>query len=182
MELSVGGAREILKKYNAEPFHLQHAETVAAVMACAAKSRGYDAGYWEIVGLLHDVDFEMYPEEHCVRGEEILRGEGVGTDIIRSAMSHGFGQTGSAHKPEHYMEKYLFAADELTGLIFAAALMRPSKSVADLETPSVMKKFKDKRFAAGCSRETISLGAEMLGLTLGELIGEVILAMRGMER
>ena len=174
-------ARTILKKYNAQPFLLQHGDTVSAVMGYFAGKHGHDAEYWKVVGMLHDVDFEKYPEEHCVKGEELLRRENVDDEIIRSALSHGWGQTGSAHEPAHFMEKVLFAADELTGLIGAAALMRPSKSCMDLETSSVKKKFKDKRFAAGCSRETISLGAEMLGWTLDDLISETILGMRVYE-
>jgi predicted hydrolase (HD superfamily) len=131
--------------------------------------------------LLHDVDFEMYPEEHCVKGAELLRAEGVGENVIKSALSHGFGLTGVEYEPESQMEKILYAADELTGLIGAAVLMRPSKSASDLECPSVMKKFKDKKFAAGCSRDVIKKGADILGWTLEELVGETILAMREAE-
>jgi len=128
--------------------------------------------------MLHDIDFELYPDKHCVKGIEILRGEDIDESIIRSAMSHGYGLTGVPYEPESYMEKVLFAADELTGLIGAVALMRPSRSVSDLEVSSVMKKFKDKKFAAGCSRETIREGAEKLGMPLEELVQETILAMR----
>ena len=178
---SIDEARAIVRKYNEEPFHLQHAETVSAVMGYLAQKHGHDETYWRVAGLLHDVDFEQFPGEHCVKGIELLQNENVGEDIIRSAMSHGWGQTGSPYEPAHLMEKALYAVDELTGLIFAAALMRPSKSTLDLEVSSVKKKFKDKRFAAGCSRETISRGAEMLGWTLDDLIGETIMGMRAYE-
>ena len=182
MDMNVSQARVILEKYNKEPFHLRHAEVVSGVLRHFAGE--YDPGreeYWAIAGLLHDVDFEMYPDEHCVKGEDILRGEGVGEDIIRSAMSHGWGMTGARYEPEHVMEKILFACDELTGLIGAVTLMRPSKSVQDLEVSSVRKKFKDKKFAAGCSRDVVRQGAEMLGWELDELFGKTILAMREVE-
>ncbi|MDR1765099.1 MAG: hydrolase [Lachnospiraceae bacterium] len=175
-------AREILEKYNKDAFHLHHADTVSGVMRHFA--REYDPGNeekWAIVGLLHDVDFELYPEEHCVKGEEILKGEGVDEDIMRSCMSHGWGLSGTTYKPEHIMEKVLFATDELTGLIGAVVLMRPSKSTLDLETPSVKKKFKDKKFAAGCSRDVIINGAADLGWELDDLIGRTIIAMREVE-
>jgi len=175
-------AQEILEKYNSEPFHLQHASMVSGVMRHFAGE--FDPGreeYWAIVGLLHDVDFGEYPQEHCVKGEELLRAEGLDEDIICSAMSHGWGMTGSKHEPEHIMEKILFACDELTGLIWAATLMRPSKSTQDLEVSSVKKKFKDKKFAAGCSREVVQRGADMLGWTLDELMERTILAMRTIE-
>ena len=175
-------AQEILEKYNQEPFHLRHAKVVSEVMGYFA--REYDPereGFWVAVGLLHDVDFGKYPEEHCVKGEELLREEGVQEDLIRAAMSHGWGLTGTPHKPEHIMEKILYACDELTGLIGAVAIMRPSKSVQDLELSSVKKKFKDKSFAAGCSRDAIRQGAEALGWELDELIQRTILAMRTIE-
>ncbi|MCL2463038.1 MAG: hydrolase [Defluviitaleaceae bacterium] len=175
-------AKDLLAKYNQEPFHMRHGETVSGVLGFFAQK--YDPGrvdYWRTVGMLHDIDFEMYPEEHCVKGIEIMRGEGVDEGVIRSSLSHGWGMTGSPYEPESQMEKILFAVDELTGLIGAVAIMRPSKSVSDLETPSVMKKFKDKRFAAGCSRENIQEGADKLGWPLEELVGETILAMRGLE-
>jgi len=175
-------AKEILEKYNSEPFHLQHAAVVSGVMRYFANE--FDPGreeFWAVVGLLHDVDFGQYPQEHCVKGEELLRAEGVSEDIIRSAMSHGWGMTGSAYQPEHTMEKILFACDELTGLIWAATLMRPSKSTCDLEVSSVKKKFKDKKFAAGCSREVVMQGADMLGWELDELFGRTIRAMRAVE-
>ena len=180
--MDITSAREILEKYNKEPFHLRHAEIVSGVMRYFAGE--FDQGreeYWEIVGLLHDVDFELYPQEHCVKGDELLRAQGVSEDIIRSAMSHGWGLTGVQYEPDHIMEKILFACDELTGLIGAVTLMRPSKSVQDLEVSSVKKKFKDKKFAAGCSRDIVQQGAEMLGWELDELFGKTIMAMRTIE-
>ena len=180
--LSQEEALELLKKYNKEPFHIQHGLTVEKVMRWYANELGYgeDADYWGIVGLLHDIDFEMYPEEHCVKAPELLREAGVGEDMIHSLCSHGYGLCCDV-KPEHEMEKVLFAADELTGLIWAAALMRPSKSVMDMEVSSVKKKFKDKRFAAGCSRDAIRTGAEYLGWELNDVFGKTILAMRSCE-
>jgi predicted hydrolase (HD superfamily) len=175
-------ARAILEKYNKEPFHIKHAETVSEAMRYFAKK--YDPGredYWAVAGLLHDVDFELYPEGHCVKGEELLRGENVDGGIIRAAMSHGWGITPTPYEPTHIMEKILFAVDELTGLIGAAALMRPSKSVSDMELSSVRKKFKDKKFAAGCSREVIEKGARMLGWTLDELLTATLDAMKSFE-
>ena len=169
----------LLKKYNKEDFHIHHAETVSGVLGYFAKKHDPDrVSYWETVGMLHDVDFGLYPDEHCVKAIEILRNEDVDEGVISSALSHGFGMTASPYEPQHIMEKILFAVDELTGLIGAAVLMRPSKSVSDLEYSSVIKKFKDKRFAAGCSRDVIRQGAEALGWTLQELIEETILAMR----
>lgn len=180
---TVGQARELLAKYNKEPFHMSHGEIVSGVMGYFAKKHDPEsAEFWKIVGMLHDIDFELYPEAHCVKGEELMRAEGVGEDVIRSALSHGYGITGVKFEPQSAMEKILFAADELTGLIGAAALMRPSKSVSDMEVSSVKKKFKDKKFAAGCSRDIISAGAEKLGWTLDELIGETIQAMREIEK
>ena len=180
--MDVNTAREIIKKYNTEPFHLHHAEVVSGVMRYFAAE--YDPSreeYWAVVGMLHDVDFGQYPELHCVKAEEILRDEGVGEDIIRSALSHGWGLTGTTHEPESFMEKILFACDELTGLIGAVTLMRPSKSTMDLEVSSVKKKFKDKKFAAGCSRDVVTQGADMLGWSLDELFERTILAMRDVE-
>jgi len=175
-------ARAILSKYNTESFHLQHAETVSGVMRYFAAEYDPDnIEFWAVVGLLHDIDFEQYPDEHCVKGEDLLRDHNVDESIIRAAMSHGWGEMATPYEPEHIMEKILFATDELTGLIGAAALMRPSKSVQDMESSSVKKKFKDKRFAAGCSREVIQKGAEMLGWELDELFTKTILAMRTLE-
>lgn len=180
--LSQEEALELLKKYNKEPFHIQHGLTVEKVMRWYANELGYgeDADYWGIVGLLHDIDFEMYPEEHCVKAPELLREAGVGEDMIHSLCSHGYGLCCDV-KPEHEMEKVLFAADELTGLIWAAALMRPSKSVMDMEVSSVKKKFKDKRFAAGCSRDAIRTGAEYLGWELNDLFDKTLRAMQSCE-
>jgi predicted hydrolase (HD superfamily) len=180
--ISRDSAWEILNKYNKEPFHLQHAETVEGVMKWFADHLGFqdDREYWGIVGLLHDVDFEMYPDQHCIKAPELLREGGVGEDVIHSVVSHGFGLTVDV-EPEHLMEKVLFATDELTGLIWATALMRPSKSVSDLEVKSVKKKFKTLNFAAGCSRDVIKRGAEMLGWELDELIAKTIDAMRSIE-
>ncbi len=172
----------LLRKYNKEPFHIQHALTVEGVMRWYAKELGYgeEEEYWGITGLLHDIDFELYPEEHCKKAPELLKEGGVGEDMIYSICSHGYGIC-SDLEPKHEMEKVLFAADELTGLIWSAALMRPSKSVMDMEVKSLKKKFKDKRFAAGCSREVISDGAERLSWELSELFEKTILAMRSCE-
>ena len=181
--MDIISARKILEKYNTEPFHLQHASVVSGVMRYFAGQ--FDPGreeHWAVVGMLHDVDFGQYPQEHCVKGEEILRNEGVSGDIIRSALSHGWGLTGTPHEPESFMEKILFACDELTGLIGAVTLMRPSKSTTDLEVSSVKKKFKDKKFAAGCSRDVVKQGADMLGWSLDELFERTILAMRALEQ
>lgn len=173
-------ALALLKKYNKEPFHIHHGLTVEGVMRWFADERGYDADYWGVVGLLHDIDFEMYPDEHCIKAPELLREAGVGEDIIHAVCSHGYGLTVDI-KPEHEMEKILFAVDELTGLIGAAALMRPSKSAADMELKSLKKKFKDKKFAAGCSREVIKQGADMLGMELDELLDKTLSAMKACE-
>lgn len=176
-------ALELLKKYNKEPFHIQHALTVEGVMKWYANELGYgeDAEFWGIVGLLHDIDFEEYPDEHCIKAPELLRKAGVGEDIIHGVCSHGYELTVDI-KPEHEMEKVLYAVDELTGLIGAVALMRPSKSVQDMEVKSVKKKYKSANFAAGCSREVIQKGADMLGYDLSELIEKTILAMRSCEQ
>ena len=175
-------AMELLKKYNKEPFHIQHALTVEGVMKWYAKELGYaeDEEYWGIVGLLHDIDFEQYPDAHCIKAPELLREAGVGEDIIHAVCSHGYELTVDI-KPEHEMEKVLYAVDELTGLIWAAALIRPSKSVQDMEAKSVKKKYKSANFAAGCSREVIERGAEMMGCELGDLIQNTIYAMRSCE-
>lgn len=176
-------ALALLKKYNKEPFHIQHGLTVEGVMRWYANELGYgdEADYWAVTGLLHDIDFELYPEEHCKKAPELLREGGASEDMIHSICSHGYGLC-SDIKPEHKMEKVLFAVDELTGLIGAAALMRPSKSVMDMEASSVKKKFKDKRFAAGCSRDVISQGAESLGWEMNDLFEKTILAMRSCEK
>ena len=172
-------ARVLLAKYNEEKFHILHGETVSGVMGWfAAKHDPANEEFWRVVGMLHDIDYEQYPEEHCVKGIEIMRGEDIDESVIRAALSHGYGMTGTPYEPESVMEKLLFAVDELTGLIWAVTLMRPSKSVSDLELSSVKKKFKDKKFAAGCSREAIRQGTVMLGWELDELISETILAMR----
>lgn len=172
-------AWELLKEYNGEKFHIRHALTVEGVMKYFAEKLGYgeEKEFWGIVGLLHDLDFEKYPEKHCIKSQEIMRDKGVDEKIIRATASHGYGITVDI-KPEHEMEKILYATDELTGLLGAVALMRPSKSVQDLELKSAKKKFKDKKFAAGCSREVIENGAQMLGWDLDKLIEETILAMR----
>lgn len=173
----------LLKKYNAESFHIRHALTVEGVMRWYARELGYgqEEEYWGITGLLHDIDFEQYPDQHCRKAPELLREGGVGEDMIRSVCSHGYGLC-SDIEPEHQMEKVLFATDELTGLIGAAALMRPSKSVEDMEVKSLKKKFKDKRFAAGCSREVIEKGAHILGWELNDLFEKTIQAMRSCEQ
>ena len=175
-------ALALLKRYNQDPFHLQHAFTVEAVMKWYANELGYaeDAEYWGIVGLLHDIDFEQWPEQHCVKAPELLREGGADESIIHAVCSHGWAICVDI-KPEHEMEKLLYAADELTGLIGAAALMRPSKSVQDMELKSLKKKYKDKKFAAGCSREVIERGAELCGLTLEELWQQTLDAMRSCE-
>lgn len=171
-----------LRKYNQEPFHLQHALTVEGVMRWYAQELGYgqEADFWATVGLLHDIDFEQWPEQHCQKAPELLREAGCGDDLIHAVCSHGYGICCDV-EPTHLMEKVLFAADELTGLIGAAALMRPSKSCQDMEVKSLKKKYKDKKFAAGCSREVIERGAEMLGWDLDTLIERTILAMRASE-
>ena len=170
-------AFEILKKYNKDEFHIRHALTVEGVMRYFAKELNEDVEYWGNIGLLHDVDFELYPEEHCKKCIELLRENNVDESIIHSICSHGYGLCTDV-KPEHIMEKVLFATDELTGLIWAAAKMRPSKSVMDMELSSLKKKFKDKKFAAGCSRDVIIKGAEQLGWDLDTLLEKTILAMR----
>ena len=172
----------LLKQYNQDSFHLRHAYTVEGVMRWYANDLGYgdDADFWAQAGLLHDIDFEMYPEQHCIKAPELLKAGGASDELIHAVCSHGYGITVDV-APEHPMEKVLFAADELTGLIGAAALMRPSKSVQDMEVSSLKKKFKDKKFAAGCSREIITRGAEMLGWELPELMEKTILAMRSCE-
>lgn len=178
----------LLKKYNKDPFHIQHALTVEAVMKWYANELGYgkDAEYWGIVGLLHDIDFELYPAEHCLKAPELLKDGGVSDDIIHAVCSHGYGITVECGttidvEPLHEMEKVLFAADELTGLIWAAALMRPSKSTKDMELKSLKKKYKSKGFAAGCSREIIERGAAQLGWDLEKLLTMTLQAMAATE-
>ena len=173
-------AIDLLKKYNQEEFHIRHAYTVENVMRYFARELGYDEDFWGLVGLLHDIDFEKYPEEHCQKAPELLKEINAPEDLVRAVCSHGYGIC-SDIEPKHEMEKILFAVDELTGLIWAAAKMRPSKSTKDMEVSSLKKKFKDKRFAAGCSRDTINVGAERLGWTLEELFEKTILAMRDCE-
>lgn len=172
----------LLTQYNKEPFHLRHAITVEHVMSWFAQKLGYgeEKEFWSQVGLLHDLDFEMWPDEHCVKSQELMREAGVDEAIIRATASHGWGHCVDI-KPEHEMEKVLFACDELTGLIGAAALMRPSKSVSDMELKSLKKKFKDKKFAAGCSRDVIAQGAELLGWELDKLLDLTLSAMREEE-
>ncbi|MDU1076337.1 HD domain-containing protein, partial [Clostridium sp.] len=172
----------LLKKYNKEPFHILHGLTVEGVMRYFAKELGYgeEEDFWAMAGLLHDIDFEMYPDEHCIKAPELLKNEGGSDELIHAVCSHGYGITVDI-KPEHQMEKVLFATDELTGLIGATARMRPSMSVMDMEVSSLKKKFKDKKFAAGCSRDVIRQGAEMLGWDLEKLMEMTIIAMRSCE-
>ena len=173
------GAWELLREYNKDEFHLEHAEIVGKTMRYFAEKLGYgdEADFWEVVGILHDLDFAMYPQEHCIKSQEIMRERGVDERIIHATASHGYAITVDI-KPEHEMEKVLYAVDELTGLIGAVVIMRPSKSVQDLELKSVRKKYKSKGFAAGCSREVIERGADMLGWSLDELIERTIEALR----
>ena len=175
-------ALDLLRQYNKEPFHIQHALTVEGVMRWYANELGHsdEADYWATVGLLHDIDFELYPEQHCQKAPELLAAGGVGEDMIHAICSHGYGICCDV-EPQEEMEKVLFAADELTGLIWSAALMRPSKSVQDMELKSLKKKYKDKKFAAGCSRDVIQTGAERLGWELDTLLERTILAMRSCE-
>ena len=174
-------AEELVKQYNKEPFHIQHAETVSKVMGEFAKE--YDpenVDFWRTVGMLHDIDFELYPEQHCVKCVELLQNGGVPEDMIHAIVSHGYGICADV-APEREMEKVLFACDELTGLIWAAALMRPSKSTKDMELKSLKKKYKDKKFAAGCSRDVIARGAEQLGWELDTLLSKTLQAMAETE-
>lgn len=175
-------AFELLKKYNQDPFHIRHALTVEAVMRWFANDLGYgdEADFWSQVGLLHDIDFELYPDQHCLKAPELLREGGASEELIHAVVSHGYGITVDV-KPEHEMEKVLYGSDELTGLIWAAALMRPSKSTKDMELKSLKKKYKSKGFAAGCDRETIAKGAEMLGWDLSELLQKTLDAMKASE-
>jgi len=175
-------AWELLNQYNKDPFHLRHALTVEGVMRWFAQEQGFggEEDFWGIVGLLHDIDFEQFPEQHCIKAPELLRAGGASEELIHAVCSHGYGITVDV-KPEHLMEKVLYAADELTGLIWAVAIIRPSKSVMDMEVKSVKKKYKTPAFAAGCSREVIERGAAMLGWELDALIEKTILAMRSCE-
>ncbi len=173
-------AMELLRKYNQEPFHLEHALTVEGVMRWFASQEGEEEEFWGIAGLLHDVDFEKYPQEHCKKAPELLKEINASPELVHAVCSHGYGLCSDV-EPACLMEKILFAADELTGLIWAAAKMRPSKSVMDMEVKSLKKKFKDKRFAAGCSRDVIEKGAQMLGWDLNELFEKTILAMLSCE-
>ena len=175
-------AMTLLEEYNSDPFHIKHALIVEGVMKYFARKLGYgdEEEFWGLVGLLHDLDFEKYPEQHCIKGQELMRERGLDERIVRATASHGYGITVDI-KPEHEMEKVLYATDELTGLIGAVAIMRPSKSVDDLEMKSVKKKYKNAKFAAGCSREVIEKGAEMLGWTLDDLISDTIIAMREID-
>ena len=181
-DISREDALKLLQKYNKEPFHIYHGLTVEGVMKWFADELGYndDKEFWGIVGLLHDIDFEEYPQEHCIKAPELLQGVGVSNEIIRGVCSHGYNLTVDV-EPVHQMEKVLYATDELTGLIGAAVKMRPSQSTSDFEVKSLKKKFKDKKFAAGCSRDVIKFGAELLGWDLDKLFEQTILAMRSCE-
>ena len=184
MALTREQAWDLLNEYNKGEFHLKHGQIVGDVMRWYANELGYgdEADFWETVGLLHDLDFEMYPDEHCIKSQEIMREKGLDERLIRATASHGYGlHFDGLPEPQHEMEKVLFATDELTGLIGAAALMRPSKSCQDMEVKSLKKKYKDKKFAAGCSRDVIQQGADRLGWTLEELMEKTILAMRSCE-
>ena len=182
MSITREQAWDLLKQYNQEEFHLRHAITVEHVMGWFADKLGYgeEKEFWSVVGLLHDLDYERWPEEHCKKSQELMREAGVDEALIHATASHGWGHCIDI-EPEHQMEKVLFAVDELTGLIGAAALMRPSKSVSDMELKSLKKKFKDKKFAAGCSRDVISKGAELLGWDLDKLLDLTLSAMREEE-
>ena len=182
MELTRGQALSLLQKYNKEPFHILHGLTVEGVMRWYAQELGFgdEVDFWGLCGLLHDVDFEMYPEEHCKKAPELLAEINASDALVHAVCSHAYGSCSDV-EPVHLMEKVMYAADELTGLIGAAAKMRPSKSCMDMELSSLKKKFKDKKFAAGCSRDVIKLGAEKLGWTLDELLDKTILAMRACE-
>ena len=181
--LTLDEARALMEAHNQEPFHRTHAETVSGVMAEFAGEIDPDSReYWAVVGMLHDLDFEEFPEEHCTKAEEMLRALDIDESVIRAVCSHGWGMTGSRYEPERTMEKVLFAVDELTGLIGACALMRPSKSCQDMELKSLKKKFKDKKFAAGCSRDVIEQGAARLGWELDELLERTLEAMKRIEK
>ena len=180
--VSPAEALQLLRRYNSEPFHIQHGVTVGLVMGWFAEELGFgeDRQYWQSVGILHDIDFGLYPDQHCRKAPELLREAGIGKDVIHAVCSHGYGLCSDV-KPEHTMEKVLFAVDELTGLVGAAARMRPSKSCTDMELQSLKKKFKDKKFAAGCSRDVIRTGAEQLGWELDTLLQRTLDAMKATE-
>ncbi len=178
--VSIKEAKKIFKKHNTEPFHFQHSETVGKVMGYFAKEAGEDVEHWTAIGILHDVDYGKYPDEHCKKCYDLLRAEDIDDEFINTIASHAFGMC-SDIEPKLYMEKVLFAVDELTGLIGAAALMRPSKSVSDMELKSVKKKFKDKAFAAGCDRSVITKGAELLEIPIEELLEKTLQAMKATE-
>jgi len=182
MAIDRAQAWELLRKYNEESFHLRHGITVEHVMGWFAQTLGYgeEKDYWSVVGLLHDLDFERWPEEHCIKSQELMREAGIEESMIRATACHAWGHHVDI-KPEHEMERVLYATDELTGLIGAAALMRPSKSVSDMELKSLKKKFKDKKFAAGCSRDVIAAGAELLGWELDKLLDLTLQAMQAEE-
>ena len=180
MELNREQALDLLKKYNKEPFHIQHALTVESVMRWFAQENGEDVDFWGLCGLLHDIDFEIYPEQHCQKAPELLAEVNASAEMVHAICSHGYGICSDV-EPVHLMEKIMFTVDELTGLIGAAARMRPSKSVMDMELSSLKKKFKDKKFAAGCSRDVIKQGAEILGWSLDEVLDKTILSMRSCE-
>ena len=180
MELTREQALALLQKYNKEPFHIQHALTVEGVMAWYAQENGEDVNFWSLCGLLHDIDFEIYPEEHCKKAPQLLAEVNASPELVHAICSHGYGLCSDV-EPVHLMEKIMFTVDELTGLIGAAARMRPSKSVMDMELSSLKKKFKDKKFAAGCSREVIKQGADMLGWSLDEVLDKTIQAMKSCE-
>lgn len=175
-------ALNLLKEYNKEEFHIHHGLMVEGTMRYFAEKLGYgdEVDFWGIVGLLHDIDWEMYPEEHCVKAPELLKAAGCDDDLIHAVCSHGYGLCCDV-KPEKEMEKVLFACDELTGLIGAAALMRPSKSCKDMELKSLKKKFKDKKFAGGVDREVIKQGADMLEWELDQLLGDTLEAMKTID-
>lgn len=181
--LNLKEAYNLMKEHNKEEFHIHHSETVSKVMGFFAKEFDKDnVEFWEVVGMLHDLDFEEYPEEHCVKTEEMLKDLDIDESIIKAVCSHGYGMTGTKYEPTLFMEKVLFSVDELTGLIGAAALMRPSKSTLDMELSSLKKKFKDKKFAAGCSRDVIKKGAEMLEMDLDTLLNKTLDAMKYIEQ
>lgn len=176
-------ALELLMKYNQDAYHIRHALTVEKVMGYLAREEGYgdEADFWSLVGLLHDIDFGMYPQQHCAKAPELLAEINASQRLVRAVCSHGYGLHDSCPQPEHHMEKLLFAVDELCGLVFAASLMRPSRSVQDMELKSLKKKYKDKAFAAGCSREVIQRGADALNWPLDQLMTKTLAALRSCE-